>query len=66
MPYGTRVPPDTVPDAMPLSTREITEFNGLVFRNWGAIAELTAERAQLADAYAQLAHVRWLRDVRLP
>lgn len=64
--YGTRIPSDTVPDAMPLSTREATEFDNLILRNWGAIAELTAERAQLADAYAQLAHVRWLRDVRLP
>lgn len=61
-----RIPPDTVPDALPLSIKEASEFAGLIFRNWEKAEELTAERNQVLDAAAQLTHVRWLRDVRLP
>lgn len=67
MPRGTGIPPrDIVPDTEPLSTEEATRFEMLMFRNWELREELIAEHNQVTSAYAQLAHVRWLRDVRLP
>jgi len=67
MPRGTGIPPrDIVPGTEPLSTGEVTEFTGLVFRNWELKEELEAEYDHVVSASGQLAYVRWLRDVRLP